>query len=228
MYKITHINTDFQYKEIPEGINPDSIRKWTYLQLEQANCQNETNVYFQEDVPRDSESNIVNSLYWKLVDGIVIEMTNEEKLAVDIEIENKRINNIYFGFAYKIEVFDFQSAIAYKIKDENNVILGQPFNDYAQVILNTLIPNNAKVVMEDIFINPPTFQIRTKANVYTNFLNIPTLGSMVTAQTLADDGITLVDIITTIEPNPVFEIFNPYTDLINTNNTVNIIINEDI
>jgi len=92
MYKITHINTDFQYKEIPEGIDPNFIRQKTYEEIERLNCQNCTNVYFQESIPS------CNSLYWKIIDESVVEMTNEEKLAVDTEISN---NLIQTGFKYK-------------------------------------------------------------------------------------------------------------------------------
>ena len=111
MYKITHINTGFQYKEIPEGINPDSVRNWTYLQIEQANCQNETNVYFQEDLPRDSEGNIVNSLYWKLVDEIVVEMTDEECSNLDNELERSRVNAEFKNCRYRITCLDAPKAM---------------------------------------------------------------------------------------------------------------------
>lgn len=140
-----------------------------------------------------------------IYDEGIVRLKNEEELEVS---ENKKINDSYYGFAYKIEVFDFQAAISYRITDSEGYVRF-PFNEYAQVILNTLVPKNAIVIKEDIFINPPTLQIRTKAFVYVNFLAIPLMSSMVTAQTLCDDNVTMVDIITTIEPNPVFELFNP-------------------
>jgi len=111
MYKITHINTGFQYKEIPEGINPDSVRNWTYLQIEQANCQNCTNVYFQEDLPRDSEGNVVNSLYWKVVDNIVVAMTEEECIALDSELLSKRVNAEFKNCKYRITCLDAPKAM---------------------------------------------------------------------------------------------------------------------
>ena len=104
MYKITKTGDNFSSYKITDGINPNSIRNWTYLQIEIANCQNCNNVYFQEDLPRDSEGNIANSLYWKVDNGIVIEMTDDEKLAVDTEIENKRINDYFKEKKYKVTI----------------------------------------------------------------------------------------------------------------------------
>ena len=103
MYKITKINTDFQYKQIPEGIDPNFIRQKTYEEIERLNCQNENNVYFQEALPKDADGDVLNPLYWKVFDNIVVAMTEEECISLDEELYLKELNSKYSFDLYTLD-----------------------------------------------------------------------------------------------------------------------------
>ncbi len=77
MYKISIINGEFQYKEIPVGLKSDLLRPTTFEEWERGMAQNSPNVYFQEALPKDTNGDVILPMYWKVVDTTVAAMTDE-------------------------------------------------------------------------------------------------------------------------------------------------------
>ena len=207
MYKI---NNSFQATII---VNPNLIENerigLTNSQIEIENNKFNNDIYFQDTIPT------TNIKYWKLVDGVVVSMTESEIIELDEFNRVTAINDSFHNFIYKVNVFDLQSALKTLVNGE------AVFNNYNNLINDALVPNQEAIVLtKKVYMNPPSLQLRIEAEVYLNFIDIPALSGMSSVKTLADDGVTEVDLIT-IEMNEAWDYFNDNTEV---DTTANIII----
>ena len=190
MYKIKKQGDTFIEYQIPEGFKPDLIRQKTYEQFEREMSVNKNNVYFQAEIPNCDKK------YWKLENDLVVEMTAEEKLALDTEIQNKEVNDFFHNKKYYIFIYDekelFKQAFIEAVIMKNEIL--------AQVEAGVSF-----VTKEVIYINKELGQTRTAWHIFVDFVEVPETSNVWELTTIVNgESVKLVE----IEPNPVWEIFN--------------------
>lgn len=180
MYQIKKANNNFSFSEVsnPNDKNlkfPDK----TNLEIRKINSGTARigiSVFFQESLP------IGNILYWKVENGIVVDMTVEE-----IDIKKEKVKKaVFFGFKNKIFVYDQKALAEYNIE----------FLKFDREVKSAQRAGKAHIVESVIVMNEDTQQLRTEQTIFVDYINVAEMDYIQTLTTKKDNSEELIQLVT--------------------------------